>query len=989
MKHFANDGIAKDKHTVDCGRDPVGSLVQMFVQMVQEGRIKKGQCPALRPVFLKAHGVARGVFRVHPDLPGDLRVGIFAGEEFPAWVRFSSDTLPTTSDYKTTLGIGIKLFGTPSPKIFDAAQDTTFDFILQNSDIFFVDTAADMCAFTKAGVVDGDYGLYLVAHPDTARILDDMAKPVASVLATSYWSGIPFSFGPKRYVKYKLEPMLELNLPSDVPTDPDYLAADLEHRLKNGTATFRFHVQFQANSAMPLDKATVRWPESESKPIPVADLVLFQQDVTGRGQQAYGENLSYNVWRVTQEHVPVGSIAEARRVVYAASANLRRNVNGIPNGEPAEARPLLDSAECFDTTIVRAAIHPAIGIARIGDSSEEYYVTPEVTEPSPEAPSFYRDASGALKRGAARFRLYGYNSSGALVRELTPENADISWTVHLANKKAQWYQFQAALDIPEAATLSIPRRNADIPFPQRQTLAIDPGPRSISGKSVSGGKLHLFDTGSFKGVAVPLGEIRTDDAGRLLVLGGHGHSASPSGAPVFSPSNPDSFNNADDWFDDTSDGPVTASVSVNGKSITVDAAWVVIAPPNFAPNIVGWRTLYDLLEDVYIQCGWINMHDSVSFTHDVLPLLRRLSNLQWVNQGFAAIFGKNCPMDFENNEFIAKLASPKDPITNSDPYAELRKAIIHCFRPNDTAVNEPRVWPWIYGDAFGSFASTSPKNNLALSTVRQAVLQKWADGEFASDWHAHALPFRSFDAVPLSEQPAMLDRAALDFCLADAFHPGCEMTWPMRHASAYEKPFRLRHRPPTPPEPDYGNKLTQQIVLQPGGPLYSFGPGDVTRWMALPWQGDTAFCRSGYEPEYDPYLPTFWPARVPNQVLTEEDYEIVTNTALPREQRIAAYHSRAAWLRTLTGSVAQAMMQMVAQFGAMGVVEARPGPKGDPDFPETIYVESLVGSKIKARSLEALRVVRALPGPLSPVIRAGWQSEEQFEEFRRVRVRQG
>jgi hypothetical protein len=989
MKHFAYNVSPKDKPDVDCGRDPFRSLVQMFVQMVQEGRIKKGQCPALRPVFLKPHGVAQGVFRIRPDLPDDLRVGIFAGREFPAWVRFSSDTLPTISDYKTTLGIGIKLFGTPGPKIFGEPGDTTFDFILQNSDIFFVDTAADMCAFTKAGVVDGDYGPYLAAHPDTARILDEMAKPVASVLATAYWSGIPFAFGPSRYVKYRLEPALRLPAPSADPTDPDYLAADLERRLKHGSAAFQFHIQFQASSAMPLDKATVRWSESESKPIPVADLVLLQQDIAGRGQQAYGENLSYNAWRVTREHTPVGSIAEARRVVYAASANLRRNVNGIPIGEPAEARPLLDSPACLDTEIVRAAIHPAIGIARIGDSPEAYYICPEVTEPAPEAPGFYRDGSGALKRGAARFRLYGYNGSGQVVRELAADNADISWTVHLANKKAQWYRFEAALDLPEATTLSVPRRNAAIPFAQRDSLAIDPGPRSISGKSVSGGRQNWFDTGAFKGVSVPLGEIQTDDMGRLLVLGGHGYSASPSGAPIFSPADSNSFNNADDWFDDTSDGPVTASVSVNGRSIPVDAAWVVVAPPNFAPNIVGWRTLYDLLEDVYVQCGSGKMPDSVVFTKDVLPILRRLSNLQWVNQGFAGVFGKNCPMDFDSHDFILKLAAPKDPISNADPYAELRRAIFHCFRPSDTSVNEPRVWPWIYGDAFGSFANTSPGNNLALSPVREAQLQKWADGEFTNDWNPHASPIRSLDAVPLPQQPAMLDRAALDFCLADAFHPGCEMTWPMRHASAYEKPFRLRHRPPTSPEPDYGGKLTPQIVLQPGGPLYSFGPGDVTRWMALPWQGDTAFCRSGYEPEYDPYLPTFWPARVPNQVLTEEDYEIVMNTALPREQRIAAYHLRAAWLRTLTGTVAQAMMQMVVQFGAMGVVEARPGFKGDPDFPETIYVESLVGSKIRARSLEALRLVRALPGPPSPVIRAGWQSEEQFEEFRRIRVRQG
>ena len=40
------------------------------------------------------------------------------------------------------------------------------------------------------------------------------------------------------------------------------------------------------------------------------------------------------------------------------------------------------------------------------------------------------------------------------------------------------------------------------------------------------------------------------------------------------------------------------------------------------------------------------------------------------------------------------------------------------------------------------------------------------------------------------------------------------MTWPMRHGSMYSAPFRIRHRPPNQPEPDYGSSLTH--VLQFG-----------------------------------------------------------------------------------------------------------------------------------------------------------------------------
>jgi hypothetical protein len=87
-----------------------------------------------------------------------------------------------------------------------------------------------------------------------------------------------------------------------------------------------------------------------------------------------------------------------------------------------------------ETTIVRAAIYPAIGIARVGNSESEYFLAPEVTDPLPEPPGSYRDPTGALKRQAVRLRIYGLNAAGTPVAELTAENAEIRWTVHPANK---------------------------------------------------------------------------------------------------------------------------------------------------------------------------------------------------------------------------------------------------------------------------------------------------------------------------------------------------------------------------------------------------------------------------------------------------------------------------------------------------------------------------------------------------------------------------
>ncbi|HEX8429987.1 MAG TPA: hypothetical protein VF625_01825, partial [Longimicrobium sp.] len=283
-----------------CGDDPIEALKQMFVDYAQGRTIAAGRDPATRPVFLRLHGAAHGVFQLRPDLPEELRVGVFAQrDEYPVWVRFSSDLQPAAPDLKGTMGIGIKLFGVHGEKIMSPDQEAiTHDFILQNHDVFFVDTATDMCEFTCAAL-NGQGDQYERGHPITAQVLAEMEKVEPTVLGSPYWSVLPSAFGAGRYVKYKLEP--EVVPPGDGGepdySDPFYLRADLHERLRNGESRFRFMVQFQTNEEeMPIDRATVRWSETASPPVHVATLIIPQQDLDVRGQSAYGENLAFNSW---------------------------------------------------------------------------------------------------------------------------------------------------------------------------------------------------------------------------------------------------------------------------------------------------------------------------------------------------------------------------------------------------------------------------------------------------------------------------------------------------------------------------------------------------------------------------------------------------------------------------------------------------------------------------------------------------------------------
>jgi hypothetical protein len=605
------------------------------------------------------------------------------------------------------------------------------------------------------------------------------------------------------------------------------------------------------------------------------------------------------------------------------------------------------AAEKPDNTIVRAAIHPSIGVARVGNSvqSDGFFIGPELVDPPPAPPGFYRDSAGALKRQAARFRIYGLNTQGQVVQELTPANAEIVWQVHLANKKAAWYQFQVALDIPESnsAPVSYLRNMA---IPDRDNLAIDPGSRSIAGVN-AGGPNSIFDTGKFMGKQVYLGEIRTDHAGRLVVLGGYGKSASCDGTPAVT------FANNEGWHDDISDGPVTASVKYGGQVLPVDPAWVVVGPPNYGPCQKSVRTMWDLMRDTAIKAKMLASPACPSFDKELRPIFERLSNLQWVNVGIGAGFGWNGPNHFAAPEWLKRLAD------KSHSSHELRRTIANQFRNFDRDSWSPTPWPWQYGDAMNVPAAHSPRQNVALSDTQLGFLEQWAKGDFVSDYDPSREPYTKIEDVPLAEQPDVLDRAALEFCLADAFHPGCEMTWPMRQKSLYKEPFRIKHAESNSVEPQYGPVMDAGVAmgLLPAGPLGPQYPGGLTRWMAVPWQTDTASCRAGYEKRYDPHLPTFWPARVPNQVLTNASYEIVMNKSRPLADRLAAFARRSAWPRPLglkKGYLEQ-INRMITNFGDMGVVEHRDGP-GDPEFPSSMEVEDLHAPVVK-------QMAAAMPEP--------------------------
>ena len=117
--------------------------------------------------------------------------------------------------------------------------------------------------------------------------------------------------------------------------------------------------------------------------------------------------------------------------------------------------------------IVEVAVYPPLGIARVGNAPGEldYVTAAEVIGGTPADAGALRDAQGAIKRQAVRFRIYAKLTSGQ-VRELTlDDDIEIQWRVAVANLKAGWYEFTNEINLPDGLPIPASKRNAVGPLP--------------------------------------------------------------------------------------------------------------------------------------------------------------------------------------------------------------------------------------------------------------------------------------------------------------------------------------------------------------------------------------------------------------------------------------------------------------------------------------------------------------------------------------------
>jgi hypothetical protein len=288
----------------------------------------------------KTFGVVRGEFTVLTDLPEHLRRGLFARPRtYPAWVRFSGPgpyAPPDIEDFGQC-SVAIKVMGVDGPKLM-ADETATQDLILVSPASFVTPNVRENAKLQRW--VRAKAPLAYAINPFDSHVLHMLMQLLYSPVQTNpleiqYYSNVPFLLGEGQAVQYSLQPTTRGRTRIPVRPAENYLRDAMVRVLDDGDWTFDFMVQVQTDPhRMPLEDATVKWPEKLSPYVPVARLRLPRQRFDSDAQLAFADVLRYNPWHSLAEHKPLGNSNRTRREMYYALATLRQSMNGVTHLEP-------------------------------------------------------------------------------------------------------------------------------------------------------------------------------------------------------------------------------------------------------------------------------------------------------------------------------------------------------------------------------------------------------------------------------------------------------------------------------------------------------------------------------------------------------------------------------------------------------------------------------------------------------------------------------
>jgi hypothetical protein len=308
--------------------------MENFTKREYRGRV------AERAGNTKTYGVVRGELQVLPDVPAALRKGVFVEpKRYPVWIRFSGPGPLSPPDVADAgiLSIGIKMMGVSGQKLLDDEKGTQ-DFLGISAPTFTTPNVTENLKLQKH--IYAQTPVFYFLDPFDSHLLDMAmqglyARMNRSPLEVQYWSCVPYLCGEGLAVKYAVRPTS--NHKTKIPLWPpaDWLRQSMAMALADREVELDFLLQTQTDPRrMPIEDASIEWPERLSPFVPVARITIPRQRFDSPEQLAFASELSYNPWHAVADHRPLGNQNRARKLIYTRLSQLRQSMNHQPHLEP-------------------------------------------------------------------------------------------------------------------------------------------------------------------------------------------------------------------------------------------------------------------------------------------------------------------------------------------------------------------------------------------------------------------------------------------------------------------------------------------------------------------------------------------------------------------------------------------------------------------------------------------------------------------------------
>lgn len=316
-------------------------------------------CPhAMRSVHAKSHGLLHAKMHVLEDLPPILAQGIFAKPgTWPVVMRFSTVPGDMLDDsVSTPRGLAIKVVGVEGDRLQGSENDVTQDFVMVNGPAFLTPGAKKflsslkLLAFTTdraptlkkalSAVLRGTEKIIEAFGGESPTVIAMGGHPETHILGETFFSQVPMLFGPYM-AKISIVPVSKelqalTKSPLNVNGKPNGLRDAVIEFFMTYSAEWELRVQLCTNlETMPIENASVVWPEDESPYIAVARIVATPQLAWSEARSvAVDDGMSFSPWHGTTAHRPIGSIMRIRKVAYEMSARFRSEHNATKVVEP-------------------------------------------------------------------------------------------------------------------------------------------------------------------------------------------------------------------------------------------------------------------------------------------------------------------------------------------------------------------------------------------------------------------------------------------------------------------------------------------------------------------------------------------------------------------------------------------------------------------------------------------------------------------------------